>query len=139
MDIRLATALDLPALVRLDSYAAAHVERQAEIAGWIDQGVCHVGDVGGKPVAYGVLTNHFFGQAFITLIVVGAGHRRSGLGLRLVRHFQDICRGSKLFTSTNRSNHSMQRLLLKAGFKPSGQIDNLDDDDPELVFFCPPA
>jgi hypothetical protein len=31
----------------------------------------------------------------------------------------------------------MQRLLLNAGFVASGQIDNLDDSDPEQVFFIP--
>ena len=36
---------------------------------------------------------------------------------------------------TNRSNLPMQRLLLNAGFVASGQIDNLDDGDPEQVFY----
>lgn len=83
------------------------------------------------------MTNHFFGQAFIELLMVGARFRRSGLGLALVASFQESCRGRKLFTSTNLSNHPMQSLLLKAGFRPSGYIDNLDEGDPELVFFYP--
>jgi hypothetical protein len=28
----------------------------------------------------------------------------------------------------------MQRLLLQAGFEPSGVIENLDEGDPELVY-----
>ncbi|WP_137150217.1 GNAT family N-acetyltransferase [Devosia sp. FKR38] len=137
MDIRPAREDDFPALCRLDSYAADHLERQAEIGRWIDLGACHVVDAGGTLAAYGVMTTEFLGQHFIALIVVGAGFRRSGIGLTLVRHFQDSCRGRKLFTSTNLSNHPMQSLLLKAGFRSSGYIDNLDEGDPELVFFYP--
>lgn len=137
MHIRLATADDLPALVRVDSYASQHVERQAELGAWIGQGACHVVEVNGELAAYGVMTNQFFGQPFIVLIVVAAGFRRSGIGLGLVQHFRDSCSGRKLFTSTNLSNRSMQSLLLKAGFRSSGYIDNLDDGDPELVFFHP--
>jgi hypothetical protein len=31
----------------------------------------------------------------------------------------------------------MQHLLRTSGFIESGQIENLDEDDPELVFFIP--
>lgn len=47
------------------------------------------------------------------------------------------CPQPKLFTSTNRSNLPMRALLLKAGFIESGYIENLDENDPELVFFYP--
>ena len=42
---------------------------------------------------------------------------------------------SKLFTSTNLSNKPMQLLLAKLGYTLSGYIENLDPDDPELVYF----
>ena len=137
MDIRLATSDDLPALCRLDTYAAQHPERQDEIRSRIDQDACRVIDVGNELAAYGIMTNHFFGQSFIELLMVGVRFRRSGIGLALVANFQDSCRGRKLFTSTNLSNHPMQSLLLKAGFRSSGYIDNLDAGDPELAFSIP--
>lgn len=31
----------------------------------------------------------------------------------------------------------MQDLLVRAGFRPSGYIDNLDENDPEIVFYSP--
>lgn len=40
----------------------------------------------------------------------------------------------KIFTSTNQSNTATQQLLIKAGFIPSGYIENLDDNDPELIY-----
>jgi len=55
----------------------------------------------------------------------------------LIGHFQAMCAGSKLFTSTNMSNRVMQDLLIRAGFRPSGYIDNLDENDPEIVFYSP--
>jgi len=53
----------------------------------------------------------------------------------LVRHVEQECRTPKLFTSTNESNAPMRALLAKLGFSPSGVIENLDEGDPELVFF----
>lgn len=42
----------------------------------------------------------------------------------------------RMFTSTNQSNLKMQSLLAKLGYEPSGVIHNLDEGDPELVYFC---
>ncbi len=47
--------------------------------------------------------------------------------------------GEKLWTSTNESNVAMRNLLVRLGFIPSGQIDNLDEGDLELVFVHLPA
>ncbi len=91
----------------------------------------------GRIAAYGVLTNHFFGSPFIEILMVGSQFRRHGLGIGLISHLRAICSGPKLFTSTNMSNVPMQALLIKAGFKPSGYIDNLDENDPEIVFYSP--
>ncbi|WZB72100.1 hypothetical protein WJ968_11125 [Achromobacter xylosoxidans] len=44
------------------------------------------------------------------------------------------CDTAKLFTSTNQSNVAARRLMAKAGFVPSGMIENLDEGDPELVY-----
>ncbi|MEO0538637.1 MAG: GNAT family N-acetyltransferase, partial [Cyanobacteria bacterium P01_A01_bin.123] len=39
------------------------------------------------------------------------------------------------FTSTNESNLLMQALMAKLRYIPSGIINNLDEGDPELVYF----
>lgn len=135
MHIRAATAQDLPALCAIDTYALEHPGRREEIAAWIAEDACRVIELEGRVAGYGVLANHFFGQAFIELLMVGVSYRRLGIGLALVTSFQESCAGRKLFTSTNLSNHPMQSLLLKAGFRSSGYVDNLDEGDPELVFF----
>lgn len=58
-----------------------------------------------------------------------------GFGGKLLDHIESTCARDKLFTSTNTSNVSMQPLLEKKGFEKSGVIHNLDEVDPEIVYF----
>ena len=51
-----------------------------------------------------------------------------------MNHLETVCQTEKIFTSTNLSNFPMQALLAKLGYKLSGVIHNLDEDDPELVY-----
>ncbi|HEV7305984.1 GNAT family N-acetyltransferase [Ensifer sp.] len=137
MRIRPADENDFVALCAVDTVAAADPKRRDQISGWLDAGCCDLVELDGAVAAYGVLTRHFFGNAFIDMLMVGSAHRRKGLGAALIAHFQAMCAGSKLFTSTNMSNQQMQALLVRAGFRPSGYIDNLDENDPEIVFYSP--
>lgn len=137
MNIRPATIIELSVLCQLDTFAAEDSGRREAIHSWIDQGICHLAEVDGEPAGYGVLAYHFFGSAFIEMLMVDVRFRGRGVGFALVEHFKRTCLGPKLFSSTNLSNHAMQSLLLKARFRPSGFIDNLDENDPELVFFYP--
>ncbi|CAN7385997.1 GNAT family N-acetyltransferase [Ensifer adhaerens] len=139
MRIRPAVKDDHPALCAIDSVAADDLKRRADIADWIQQGCCHLIEIEGEAAAYGVLTHYFFGQAFIEMLMVGTSWRRRGLAGTLIAHFQSMSSGAKLFSSTNMSNRPMQDLLVKAGFRPSGYIDNLDENDPEIVFYSPPS
>jgi RimJ/RimL family protein N-acetyltransferase len=53
----------------------------------------------------------------------------------LLRYLVSICQTPKLFSSTNQSNRPMQALFAKVGFEQSGRIDNLDPNDPEIVYY----
>lgn len=139
MRIRPAVKSDHLTLCAIDSVAAADPKRCADIAGWIEDGCCHLVEIDGAVAAYGVLAHHFFGNAFIEMVMVDASHRRRGFGAALIAHFQAMCAGLKLFSSTNMSNRPMQSLLVAAGFRPSGYIDNLDENDPEIVFCSKPG
>ncbi|MCL7701252.1 hypothetical protein M8361_27965, partial [Klebsiella pneumoniae] len=55
----------------------------------------------------------------------------------IIRHFQSAITDSKLFGSANMSNRQMQELFVRLGFRPSGYIDNLDEGDPEIIFYRP--
>lgn len=82
-----------------------------------------------------MLDRSFFTQPFVSLLIVAESQQRRGIGAELVRHIESISPEGKLFTSTNESNAPMHRLCEKLGFAPSGVIENLDDGDPEIVYF----
>jgi ribosomal protein S18 acetylase RimI-like enzyme len=86
-------------------------------------------------VAYAVLNYKFYDNGWIEMLYVHPQFRRQGIGYALIRHLVNECRTPKLFTSTNESNVPMQRLLATLGFNRSGLIENLDEGDPELVYF----
>ncbi|MFJ4385721.1 GNAT family N-acetyltransferase [Pseudomonas sp. NPDC089408] len=136
-DVRLARHADLDALFELDAVARREECRQQFIARAVANGQCWVAtdaDGAGLVLGYGVLDNSFFGQDFIPLVMVRDSARRRGVGAAILRVLQSRSSGDKLFTSTNASNLPMQALLGKLGFLGSGQVENLDDGDPELVF-----
>jgi len=134
--IRPAAPDDHPALCEIDTMASHHPRRRDEIAEWISVDTCRLLEMDGRIAAYGVQSYRFFGEAFVEMLMVGSQFRRQGLGMALISNFRAGCTSSKLFSSTNMSNRPMQKLLIKAGFRPSGYIDNLDENDPEVVFFC---
>lgn len=78
---------------------------------------------------------HFYEQGFIEMIYVDSNYRRKGISSQFLAYFESICKTDKLFTSTNKSNKTMQLSLEKADFQKSGIIENLDEDDPEIVYF----
>jgi len=135
MQIRLASVNDLEALTALDTVARHDDSRATQIRNWVADQTCHAVEANGEIAAYGALHYHFFGCGFIELVMVKERFRRTGLGLALVNHLKSICTHPKLFTSTNSSNQAMQSLLKEAGFKESGYIENLDENDSELVFY----
>jgi ribosomal protein S18 acetylase RimI-like enzyme len=134
IDIRLARAADQKALEGLDSAAKTHPGRCEEIAAWIAAEQCHVAAVDGAVVGYCAITAEFFGRPFIAMLMIDPRYRRHGFGEALLICVRSKLPAGDLFTSTNASNVAMQMLLLKAGFRPSGYIDNLDHGDPEVVF-----
>ncbi len=69
------------------------------------------------------------------MIYVHTDFCRRGIATQFLNFFEKICKTDKLFTSTNESNQPMQKSLEKAGFQKSGIIYNLDENDPEIVYF----
>lgn len=133
---RLAESADMPALIGCDVYAQAHPERQAWLACATSNGSVITASVDGAIVGFAVLEYTFFSNGFIPLVAVAPIARRCHHGLGLIATAEQRCKTTKLFTSTNRSNRAAQALFLRAGFVPSGQIENLDaPGDSELVYF----
>ncbi len=133
--IRAAGLADLEELFALDPIARTTPARRAFIHKSTAQGECHIAVLEERTIGYVILNYTFFECGFMALVCVAEGYRRLGIGTALVQHAELICRTPKLFTSTNVSNVPMRNLLNGQGYKPSGTIENLDEGDPELIFF----
>lgn len=110
--------------------------RESEIRQAAEQPRYIVAEVDGIVVGFAV-GGRLFGFDFLELLVVPAAHRRRGVGSALVRGWEATADTPKLFTSTNDSNTPMQRLCEGLGYARSGVIQNLDEGDPEIIYFKP--
>ncbi len=133
--IRTAVKPDEEPIISFDHVAQSDPSRREFINQSIESGLCYVFKCESRIVAYGVLEYSFYGNGFIAMLYVHPEFRRRGFGIELIKHIENVCQTEKLFTSTNQSNKPMQALLLNMEYKPSGVIENLDEDDPELVYF----
>ena len=133
--IRKAVKSDAELIINFEHVGQSDLWRVQFINQSISSGLCYVFENENRVVAYSVLEYSFFGNGFIAMLYVDPKFRRHGFGIALMKHLEDICRTKKLFTSTNQSNKPMQALLLKTGYQPSGVVENLDENDPELFYF----
>lgn len=124
-------------LTGLDTIVSRDPSRASQIANWCKHNECYILEDADTNIAqaYGVLNYHFFGCGFIEMVMVGEHERRQGLGRALIGVLEAKCDNAKLFSSTNESNVAMRRLLEQQGFIQSGRIENLDEGDPEVVYF----
>ena len=133
--IRPAQSIDKDSILSFDLVGTSDPRRVSFLQDSIKAGECFVSEKSGAITGYGILNYRFFGCGFVALLVVHSSYRRQGVGSVLMGALERECRHQKLFTSTNRSNLPMQALLEKIGYIRSGTIENLDEDDPELVYY----
>lgn len=135
MIVRLASITDADAIVAFDRVAVSEPSRVQFIHNQIESSACYVAVIDANVVAYAVLNYKFYNNGWIEMLYVHPQFRCQGIGSALIRHLVNECRTPKLFTSTNQSNVPMQQLLATLEFDRSGFIENLDEGDPELVYF----
>ena len=133
--IRLARADDREAVCAIDVRLRDIPGRQTFIERAIAARECYMATLGDAVAGFVVLDRSFYEQPFVSLLIVDEQHRRRDIGSALMRHVESVCPAEKLFTSTNESNTPMQRLCDKLGYMRSGRIENLDEGDPEIVYF----
>src|SRR5690242_7194951 len=131
---RLAGTRDRRTLVALDPLAEKDLQRRDTIDSAIAARRCWVAEGFGRVVGYGILSKNFFHRDFIEIVFVSEDARRTGAGAALLGAIERAVKEEKLFTSTNASNIAMRGLLFTRGYRESGRIENLDPNDPELVF-----
>ena len=137
MHVNLAREEDHDGVRALDGLLPGLRDRGEALHAWVNDGECWVARVEDAVAGFIVANRSFFAQPFIVLLVVDPARRRRGVAEALVRHVEAHFRptSDRLFTSTNESNAAMHALCAKLGFVRSGTIENLDEHDPEVVYF----
>lgn len=135
--IRRAVAGDIDGILGIDHRAGQTGQGRAGfLRRCVDLGECLVyldhGSVAGFAV---VKPAHFFGRDFVELLMVDPARRRRGIGRDLLHAALAAAGTGQVFTSTNTSNQPMRSLLQAGGWSFSGELDGLDEGDPELVFY----
>jgi GNAT superfamily N-acetyltransferase len=126
---------DLSILSKIDSMVIGSENRKPKIEQYILNEQCVVASINRESVGYACYDTTFFECCFIQLVIVNPNFRRLGIAGALIRYIEEHSPTPKLFTSTNESNTIMQQVCLSLGFVRSGIIENLDDGDPEWVYF----
>jgi GNAT superfamily N-acetyltransferase len=134
VQVRLGATRDRRAIAACDPRVEADLHRRDLIDSAIAARHCWVVERAAGIAGYGVLTTNFFARDFVELVFVAEDSRRKGTGDAILETSERARRADRLFTSTNESNAAMRALLEKRGYRPSGTIQNLDPDDPEMVF-----
>lgn len=135
MRVREGSVSDFEGLLACDPYSASFAGRHAVISAALVEGAVLVAEEVSGLVGFAVLDYRFFEMGFVPLVAVAPSARRRGVALALLAAAEAACTTQKLFTSTNESNTVAQALLRRAGFIPSGRVENLDPGDPELIFY----
>ena len=135
MNIGKASSNDLDDISEIDFKIIGRYSRRVYLAKSIESDSCLIAKLDGVTVGFAVCETSFFGHCFISLVLVDPQNRRQGIARGLIQHIELLCPTEKLFTSTNESNKVMQHVCESLGFVRSGMIENLDEGDPEIVFF----
>jgi ribosomal protein S18 acetylase RimI-like enzyme len=129
--VETASERDIISVVDLDG----HESHRRILTAQIRASHCWVARHDGIIIGFVTADDSFYEQGFICLLAVHREHRRRGVATTLVRYVESVCPTQKLFTSTNQSNIPAQKLFESSGFVHSGVIENLDEADPEIVYF----
>ena len=135
MEIRQANEHDLKNIVEIDQNMIGSDRRKEEINQAIKEERCLIISTGNELSGFLIYHIHFFECCFISLIMINPAHQREGLASALLTHMTLVSPTEKLFSSTNESNESMKKVFEKNGFNKSGFIENLDEGDPEIIYF----
>jgi GNAT superfamily N-acetyltransferase len=133
-ELRRIAAADIDLVAKIDRRMAQASAHRQHIVDLLSEDMSWAVVVGEEPVGFAIVTRHFYGFPFVDLLHVAESHRRNGAGSALMAQSERVHDADRIFTSTNESNAPMRALLARDGWTASGQIDNLDPGDPELVF-----
>ena len=126
---------DLDEIVNIDREVIGSDRRRNYIKKAIEEERCVAIKNDFSLVGFLIFDIHFFDCSFISLIIVKPTERRKGYAKSLMKYFISISPTKKIFSSTNQSNKRMQEVFEANGFIQSGFVENLDEGDPEIIYF----
>jgi ribosomal protein S18 acetylase RimI-like enzyme len=126
---------DMDDVAKIDKEVIGNDKRRDYIQTSISEERCLLVREEGSIAGFLIYDSHFFGCSFISLVIISPTARRKGYASKLLNYFVSISPTEKIFSSTNRSNESMQKVFMANGFRQSGLIENLDERDPEIIYF----
>lgn len=127
--------IDLDEIVNIDREVIGNESRRKYIIKAIEEERCIALKNEFSLVGFLIFDTHFFDCSFISLIIVKPTERRKGFATSLMQYFISISPTKKIFSSTNKSNKQMQEVFKANGFIQSGVVENLDEGDPEIIYF----
>jgi ribosomal protein S18 acetylase RimI-like enzyme len=135
MKIVKAEQTDLENIILLDKEMIGTDRRKEEIGEAVAQSRCLLVYKESELAGFLIYHTSFFECCFISLIMIKPSFQRRGLAGVLLLHMTENSPTEKLFSSTNQSNDAMHKVFQTNGFTKSGFIDNLDEGDPEVIYF----
>ena len=132
MNIKLirATSDDLDIVIDIDDLNRAELWKKA-----IAKNECFLILDGAGVVGFVVFNYSFFGVGWLEMIEIRKDLRGKGIGEKTIELIIKMCKVPKIFISTNKSNTPMRKLLTKMNFTFSGELNGLDEGDPELFYY----
>ncbi|MED1089357.1 GNAT family N-acetyltransferase [Bacillus paramycoides] len=126
---------DLDSIVHIDIEIIGDDSRRNYIKHAINEGQCIIVKEGNSISGFLAYDTNFFGYTFLSLIIISPTKRRKGHASSLISYMLSHSPTQKIFSSTNKSNENMQKVFQANGFIRSGMIENLDEGDPEFIFY----
>ena len=126
---------DLDSIVHIDIDVIGNDSRRNYIKHTIREGRCIIVTEENSISGFLTYDTNFFGCTFLSLIIVSPTKRRQGYASSLISYMLSHSPTQKIFSSTNKSNESMQKVFNSNGFIRSGIVENLDEGDPEIIFY----
>ena len=125
----------LDEIAHVDSEVIGNTSRRNFIKDSIEREQCIIVQEANDIVGFLTYDTNFFDCSFISLMMVSPSKRRKGYASLLLAYMINHSPTAKVFSSTNCSNVMMQKVFEANGFIQSGKIENLDEGDPEIIFF----
>jgi len=135
MQITLAKPKEFAEVVEIDKEVIGNDSRKQYLKETIEKNKCVVAKINSSIVGFLIYHTDFFDCCFISLVIVHPVERKKGYAKSMIEYFEKISPTKKVFSSTNQSNEKMKKLLLSIGYVESGYIKNLDEGDPEIIYF----